>query len=34
MRSSYDNRTRYNRIEVTDAFDMKIIDDRLFMVGR
>lgn len=30
----YDPRSRYNRIEAVDAFDAKIIDDRLFMVGR
>jgi hypothetical protein len=30
----YDPRSRYNRIEAVDAFDMKIIDDRLLMVGR
>jgi hypothetical protein len=31
---SYDTRSRYNRIEAVDAFDAKIIDDRLLMVGR
>ena len=30
----YDQRTRYNRIEAVDAFDAKIIDDNLLMVGR
>ena len=30
----YDQRSRYNRIEATDAFDAKIIDDNLLMVGR
>jgi hypothetical protein len=30
----YDQRSRINRIEAVDAFDAKIIDDRLFMVGR
>ena len=30
----YDPRSRYNRIEASDAFDAKIIDDRLLMVGR
>jgi hypothetical protein len=30
----YDPRSRYNRIEAVDAFDVKIIDDRLLMVGR
>ncbi len=30
----YDPRSRYNRIEAVDAFDAKILDDRLFMVGR
>jgi hypothetical protein len=30
----YDPRSRYNRIEAVDAFDAKIIDDRLLMVGR
>lgn len=34
VNSFYDPRSRFNRIEATDAFDMKIIDDRLFMVGR
>jgi hypothetical protein len=34
INSFYDPRTRYNRIEATDAFDAKIIDDRLLMVGR
>lgn len=29
----YDPRSRYNRIEATDAFDAKIIDDRLVQVG-
>lgn len=32
--SFYDKRSRYNRIQAFDAFDAKIIDDRLFMVGR
>jgi len=30
----YDPTTRLNRIEAMDAFDAKIIDDRLLMVGR
>jgi len=30
----YDPRTRLNRIEADDAFDAKILDDRLLMVGR
>jgi len=30
----YDQRSRYNRIEAIDAFDAKIFDDRLLMVGR
>ena len=30
----YDQRSRYNRIEAVDAFDAKIIDDNLLMVGR
>jgi hypothetical protein len=30
----YDQRSRYNRIEAIDAFDMKILDDRLVQVGR
>ena len=30
----YDKRSRINRIEAVDAFDAKIIDDRLLMVGR
>ena len=34
INSFYDPRSRYNRIEATDAFDAKIIDDRLFVVGR
>jgi hypothetical protein len=34
INSFYDPRSRYNRIEAVDAFDMKIIDDRLLMVGR
>jgi hypothetical protein len=34
INSFYDPRSRYNRIEATDAFDVKILDDRLFMVGR
>lgn len=29
----YDQRSRINRIEAVDAFDAKIIDDRLVMVG-
>jgi len=29
----YDPRSRYNRIEAVDAFDAKIIDDRLVQVG-
>jgi len=29
----YDQRSRINRIEATDAFDAKIIDDRLVQVG-
>ena len=29
----YDQRSRYNRLEATDAFDMKIIDDRLVQIG-
>jgi len=33
INTSYDQRSRYNRIEATDAFDMKIIDDRLIQVG-
>jgi hypothetical protein len=34
VNSFYDPRSRYNRIEAVDAFDAKIIDDRLLMVGR
>jgi hypothetical protein len=34
INSFYDQRSRYNRIEAVDAFDAKIIDDRLVMVGR
>ena len=34
INSFYDQRSRYNRIEAVDAFDAKIIDDRLLMVGR
>jgi len=34
VNSFYDQRSRYNRIEAVDAFDAKIIDDRLLMVGR
>jgi hypothetical protein len=34
INSFYDPRSRYNRVEANDAFDMKIIDDRLLMVGR
>ena len=34
INSFYDQRSRINRIEAVDAFDAKIIDDRLFMVGR
>ncbi|MDX9789256.1 MAG: hypothetical protein RBT61_00355 [Candidatus Kapabacteria bacterium] len=29
----YDRRSRYNRLEAADAFDMKILDDRLVQVG-
>jgi hypothetical protein len=32
--SFYDPMSRKNRIEASDAFDVKIIDDRLLMVGR
>jgi hypothetical protein len=34
VNSFYDPRSRYNRIEAVDAFDVKILDDRLLMVGR
>jgi len=34
INSFYDPRSRINRIEAVDAFDAKIIDDRLLMVGR
>jgi len=34
INSFYDPRSRYNRIEAIDAFDAKIIDDNLVMVGR
>jgi hypothetical protein len=34
INSFYDPTTRLNRIEAVDAFDVKIFDDRLFMVGR
>lgn len=34
INSFYDPRSRYNRIEAVDAFDAKILDDRLIMVGR
>jgi len=34
INSFYDPRSRYNRMEAVDAFDAKIIDDRLLMVGR
>jgi len=33
INSFYDPRSRYNRIEAVDAFDMKILDDRLVQVG-
>lgn len=33
INSFYDQRSRMNRIEAVDAFDMKIIDDRLVQVG-
>jgi hypothetical protein len=31
--SFYDKKSRVNRIEVSDAFDVKILDDRLIQVG-
>jgi len=34
INSFYDQRSRYNRIEAVDAFDAKIIQDNLLMVGR
>lgn len=34
INSFYDQRSRYNRIEAVDAFDMKVLDDRLVQVGR
>jgi len=34
INSFYDPRSRFNRMEAVDAFDAKIIDDRLLMVGR
>lgn len=34
INSFYDPRSRYNRMEAVDAFDAKIIDDRLVQVGR
>lgn len=34
INSFYDQRSRYNRIEAVDAYDAKIIDDNLVMVGR
>lgn len=34
INSFYDQRSRYNRMEAIDAFDAKIIDDNLLMVGR
>jgi len=34
INSFYDPRSRYNRIEAVDAFDAKIIQDNLLMVGR
>jgi len=33
LNSFYDPRSRINRIEAVDAFDAKIIDDRLIQVG-
>ena len=33
INSFYDQRSRINRIEAVDAFDAKIIDDRLVQVG-
>jgi hypothetical protein len=33
VNSFYDQRSRINRIEAVDAFDAKIIDDRLVQVG-
>jgi hypothetical protein len=33
VNSFYDKKSRVNRIEVSDAFDAKIIDDRLFQMG-
>jgi len=34
LNSFYDPMSRKNRLEASDAFDAKIIDDRLLMVGR
>ena len=31
--SSYDKRSRYNRIEASDAFDTKVLNDELVEVG-
>ena len=33
VNSFYDQKSRVNRIEVSDAFDVKILDDRLVQVG-
>ena len=33
VNSFYDQKSRYNRIEAVDAFDVKVIDDRLIQVG-
>jgi hypothetical protein len=34
INSFYDKRSRMNRMEAVDAFDAKIVDDRLLVVGR
>ena len=33
VKTSFDDRTRYNRIEVSDAFDVKVLNDDLLQVG-
>ena len=33
VKTSFDDRTRYNRIEVSDAFDVKVLNDELLQVG-
>ncbi len=33
VKTSFDDRSRYNRIEVSDAFDVKVLNDELVQVG-